>query len=57
LAEAKWGFKDMAPCLNTPLILSERERRLVRLFVELQLLRLVLGVRSKIVCTVGLVNV
>jgi len=43
----------MAPCLNTPLILSERERRLVRLFVELQLLRLVLGVRSKIVCTVG----
>lgn len=47
----------MAPCLNTPLILSERERKLVRLLVELQLLRLVLGVRSKIVCTVGLADV
>lgn len=47
----------MALCLNAPLILSERERRLVKLFVELQLLRLVLGVRSKIVCIVGFADV
>jgi hypothetical protein len=44
----------MALCLNAPPILNERERKLVKLFVELQLLKLVLGVRSKIVCTVGL---
>lgn len=46
----------MALCLNAPLMLRERERKLVKLFVELQLLKLVLGVRSKIVCTGSLVD-